>query len=266
MDFGIIGCGKMATALVAGAIRAGAIAAGRVTGYDPSPEAAKAFTAETGAQTASDLAGIATAGTFLLCTKPHHAAEALGALDKAGASGALLISVAAGVSLASLRGAAPSGFRVIRCMPNTPALVGEGASAFALDAAATPDDAATARKLLGAVGLVHEVPEKLLDAVTGLSGSGPAFVFLMIEALADGGVRCGLPRGQALELAAQTLRGAATMVLQTGLHPAELKDRVASPGGTTIAGLAALESGGLRHALIEAVTAAARRATELGAS
>lgn len=254
----------MATALVAGAIRAGAITPDQVIGYDLSPDAAKAFAAETGASTAAEIQELATADTFLLCTKPHHAADALASLAGAGAADALLISVAAGVSLASLRQAAPAGFRVIRCMPNTPALVGEGASAFALDADATSDDAATARSLLGAVGLVHEVPEKLLDAVTGVSGSGPAFVFLMIEAMADGGVRCGLPRAQALELAAQTLRGAAAMVLQTGLHPAELKDRVASPAGTTIAGLAALESGGVRAALIEAVTAAARRAIELG--
>mgnify|MGYP002625601517 CR=1 FL=1 len=254
----------MATALVGGAIQARAIEAGEVVGYDPSPEAAATFASETGAATVPEVGGLAGCETFLLCTKPHHAAEALAALGAAGAGSGLLISVAAGISLDRLAAAAPSGFRVIRCMPNTPALVGEGASAFALGAGTTTDDAATARALLGSVGVVHEVPERLLDAVTGLSGSGPAFVFLMIEALADGGVRCGLPRAQALELAAQTLRGAATMVLRTGEHPGELKDRVASPGGTTIAGLAALESGGLRAALIDAVGAAARRSAELG--
>lgn len=254
----------MATALVAGAIRGKAVAADQVLGYDPLPEAAEHFATETGAATCAEITDLAGCDAFLLCTKPHHADAALASLADAGVEDRLLISVAAGVSIASLRSAAPSGFRIIRCMPNTPALVGEGASAFSLDDHATPDDAETAGRLLGAVGVVHQVPENLLDAVTGLSGSGPAFAFLMIEALADGGVRCGLPRAQALELAAQTLRGAATMVLQTGVHPGELKDRVASPGGTTIAGLATLESGGLRAALIDAVAAAAHRSKELG--
>jgi pyrroline-5-carboxylate reductase len=154
--------------------------------------------------------------------------------------------------------------RVIRAMPNTPALVGMGAAAYCLGSTATRDDAATAARLLGAVGLAVEVPERLMDAVTGLSGSGPAYVYLVIEALADGGVRSGLPRADALKLAAQTVLGAASMVMETGEHPAVLKDMVTSPGGTTIAGLAELERHGLRAALIDAVTAATRRAAELG--
>ena len=169
-----------------------------------------------------------------------------------------------GISTTTLENSLPTPCRVIRCMPNTPALVGQGAAAYCRGARATDDDARTAATLLGAVGLAIELPESLLDAVTGLSGSGPAFIFTVIEALADAGVRCGLPREHASRLAAQTVLGAASMVLATGLHPAVLRDQVTSPGGTTIAGLAELERHGLRAALIDAVTAATRRASELG--
>jgi pyrroline-5-carboxylate reductase len=151
-------------------------------------------------------------------------------------------------------------------MPNTPCLVGETAAAYCLGPGASEEDGELVRRLLGAVGVAIPVEERLLDVVTGLSGSGPAYGYLMIEALADGGVRMGLPRDVALTLAAQTLLGAAKMVLQTHEHPAVLKDRVASPGGTTIAGLQALEDRGLRGALIAAVEAATRRSAELGKS
>ncbi len=150
-------------------------------------------------------------------------------------------------------------------MPNTPALVGAGATAFTLGAGATSEDAATTQSLLEAVGIAHEVPEALLDAVTGLSGSGPAYIYLVIEAMADAGVLNGLPRATAVALAAQTVLGAAKMVLETGQHPASLKDQVTSPKGTTIRGIAALEEKGLRHALIAAVDAATRRSAELEA-
>ena len=154
--------------------------------------------------------------------------------------------------------------RVIRVMPNTPALVNKGASALAAGSCATEEDLLTAEKILAAVGTVTRVAEPLLDAVTGLSGSGPAYIYTVIEALADGGVREGLSREQALMLAAQTVAGSAEMVLQTGLHPAVLRDHVTSPGGTTIAALAVLEAKGLRSALIEAVHASAERAREMG--
>lgn len=176
----------------------------------------------------------------------------------------LVISVAAGITLAALEAASPANFRVIRTMPNTPALVGKGAAGFCLGGGATAEDADAARLLLGSVGIAVEVPERLMDAVTGLSGSGPAYVYLIIEALSDGGVKAGLPRVDAARLAAQTVLGAATMVLETGEHPGVLKDMVTSPGGTTITGVAELERRGLRSALIDAVNVAADRATELG--
>uniref|UniRef100_A0A7S1XNS6 Pyrroline-5-carboxylate reductase n=3 Tax=Phaeomonas parva TaxID=124430 RepID=A0A7S1XNS6_9STRA len=158
----------------------------------------------------------------------------------------------------------PEATRIVRVMPNTPCMVGESAAAYACGPAATDEDKANVETVFGAVGEVMEVKEKLLDAVTGVSGSGPAFVFNFIEALADGAVRAGLPRHVALRLAAQTVRGAATMVLETGKHPGELKDMVTSPGGTTIAGVHALEERGFRGTVMNAVVAAADRATEMG--
>ena len=157
-----------------------------------------------------------------------------------------------------------SELRMIRVMPNTPCLVGQGASAYSLGEHATAEDGALVGRLFGALGSAWQVEEKLLDAVTGLAGSGPAFVYVLIEALSDAGVRMGLPRQIAVEMAAKTVRGAAEMVLSTGEHTAVLKDRVASPGGTTIAGLLALEAGGLRSTLMAAVEAATRRSIELG--
>lgn len=255
----------MGTAWVAGAIRAGVVQASQVRGVDPYPGARDHFAATTGAAVSGDLADIDGCGVLLLCTKPNDAAAALAtACGGAAGSGRLVISIAAGVTLATLAEAAPKA-RLIRAMPNTPAMIGKGAAAFSPGPGANAEDAAHARALLGSVGLAVEVPERLLDAVTGLSGSGPAYVYLMIEALADGGVRCGLPRSEALTLAAQTVLGSAAMVLETGMHPAALKDMVTSPGGTTIAGLATMERRGLRSALIDGVEAATARARELGA-
>jgi pyrroline-5-carboxylate reductase len=198
----------------------------------------------------------------VLAVKPQKAEAALAEMRSAVSVEKLVISIVTGVRLKVLAeklGAC----RLVRVMPNTPCLVGQSASAFCLGAGATKDDAELMAKLLGSVGLAVQIEESLLDAVTGLSGSGPAYVYLMIEALADGGVRMGLPRETALRLAAQTVKGAAEMVLSTGEHPGVLRDRVASPGGTTIAGLHVLEMHRVRGALISAVEAATRRATEL---
>ncbi|MES2438250.1 MAG: pyrroline-5-carboxylate reductase [Verrucomicrobiota bacterium] len=266
MKLGVIGCGKMGTALVQGAIRAGVVAAGDIVGCDPYEKSRDAFSSATGARVTADVSEMATAcDVILLCTKPLDVPTALADAAKAAAGAPrLVISIAAGVTLAALEAAASENFRIIRAMPNTPALVGHGAAAYCLGSRATAADSQTAQSLLGAVGIAIEVPERLMDAVTGLSGSGPAYIYVVIDALADGGVRAGIPRADAVRLAAQTVLGSAAMVLETGEHPAVLKDMVTSPGGTTIAGLAALEKHGLRSALIEAVGAATLRAAELG--
>jgi pyrroline-5-carboxylate reductase len=261
---GFIGAGQMARALASGFVKAGLLAPERIVAADPVPAALEAFQQSVpGARTAGDNASVAEQAEILLvATKPQQLVAALAPL-KAKGNGKLVISIAAGVKLATLAAALPKA-RLVRVMPNTPCLVGQSASGYCLGPGATAADRDLVAQLLGAVGVAFEVDEKLLDAVTGLSGSGPAFVYVMIEALSDGGVRMGLPRDVATALAAQTVRGAAQMVLETGEHPATLKDRVASPGGTTIAGLQALESGGLRGTLMAAVEAATRRSIELG--
>lgn len=266
MKLGVIGCGKMGTALIQGAIRAGVVSAADVIGCDPYEKSREAFASATGAEVTDQMDAVVFASeVILLCTKPLDVSTALkNAVEAAAGGQRLVISIAAGVTLAALESATSQNFRIIRAMPNTPALVGHGAAGYCLGTRAKPADAATAQALLSAVGLAIEVPERLMDAVTGLSGSGPAYIYVVIDALADGGVRAGIPRADAIRLAAQTVLGAAAMVLETGEHPAVLKDMVTSPGGTTIAGLAALERHGLRSALIEAVGAAVQRSAELG--
>lgn len=265
MKLGVIGCGKMGMALVSGAIKAGVVRPEDVLGVDVIPVAREYFQKNTGARVTAEIAEVIKASSvILLCTKPQDAFGAMSGISAEGGNGKLLVSIAAGVTLENLEKNAPGGIRVARTMPNTPALVGKGASAFCLGSRCEDEDGDTVRALLSSVGLAVQVPEKLMDAVTGLSGSGPAYVYLVIEALADGGVRAGLPRADALQLAAQTVSGAAEMVLQTGEHPAVLKDMVTSPGGTTIAGLSVLEEKKVRSAFISAVSAATDRATELG--
>jgi pyrroline-5-carboxylate reductase len=176
----------------------------------------------------------------------------------------LVVSLAAGVTLARLAEALPAGQPLVRAMPNTPALVGSGVTALAPAAHVSPEQLETARQVFAAVGRVVTVGEHLMDAVTGLSACGPAYVFLMIEALADGGVLMGLDRATAYTLAGATLQGAAKLMLETGQHPGQLKDMVTSPGGATIAGLQVMERAGLRGTLIDTVAAAARRSKELG--
>lgn len=262
---GFIGAGRMATALARGLVASGFTAADRVIASDVVAAACEQFARETGARCVAGGAEVwADSEIVVLAVKPQQMAEVL-------ADGAtrvrpehLVISVAAGVTLATMAAALGAERRLVRVMPNTPCLIGAGASAFALGGAATADDAAQVERLLSTVGIAVPVPEKLLDAVTGLSGSGPAYVYQIIEALSDGGVRVGLPRDTATRLAAQTVLGAARMVLETGQHPGALKDAVTSPGGTTIAGLHALEAGGLRGVLMNAVHAATARSQELG--
>jgi pyrroline-5-carboxylate reductase len=264
MKIGFVGSGKMATALVCGAADSGAFAREDILVSDAVPGVAEKL-AETAKVTA--VAGnaelVAQAAVLVLCVKPYDALEALRSLGKA-AEDKLIISIVAGLPLAALQDAAGPSARLVRVMPNTPALVHRGAAAYALGPNVSPKDAELTEKLFGAVGVIVRVKEKLLDVVTGLSGSGPAYVYLVIEALSDAGVLMGLPRDLSLKLAAQTVAGAAQMVAETGRHPAVLRDEVTSPGGTTIAGIEALEAGAVRSAFLSAVRAATERSRELG--
>ncbi len=260
---GFLGAGKMATAMARGFVAASKVAPQDMVASDPSPGAREAFARETGGRALESNAAVASeARVLFVAVKPDQVVEVLGELAGVLGGGHLVVSIAAGVPLARIEAAA-HGARCIRVMPNTPALVGASASAFSRGATATREDAATVHGLLSAVGVALEVKEKLLDAVTGLSGSGPAYGFMMIEALADGGVAAGLPRDVAQRLAAQTLLGAARMVLETGQHPGALKDAVCSPGGTTIEAVHELEKAGLRAALIGAVRAASDKARRM---
>jgi pyrroline-5-carboxylate reductase len=264
LAIGFLGAGQMATALASGWKAAGLLDAAKSLASDPYPAAREKFAAATGIRAVAGNAEVAAAcGVLILAVKPQTMAAVLAEVRPAISPRHLVVSIAAGVTLTQLA-AGVGNARVVRVMPNTPCLVGASAAGFTAGPTATPEDVALVAKLFNAVGKAFPVPEHSLDAVTGLSGSGPAFVYVLIEALADGGVRVGLPRDVALALAAQTVLGSAKMVLETGKHPGELKDAVASPGGTTIAGLHALERAGFRAAAMDAVEAAANRAAELG--
>jgi len=265
LAIGFLGAGQMATALALGWVRAGLLDVRRSRAADPVPEARAKFQAATGiAAGESNLAVIETCDVLVLAVKPQVMDAVLAEVKPAVRTVQLVVSIAAGITLQSLAAGLGASTRLVRVMPNTPCLVGASATGFSPASTATTDDIAAVDRLFRAVGVAYSVPEKLLDAVTGLSGSGPAFVYLFIEALADGGVKCGLPRAVAQSLAAQTVLGAARMVLETGQHPGSLKDAVASPGGTTIAGLHALEQAAFRAAAMDAVEAATKRAAELG--
>lgn len=262
---GFVGAGQMARALAGGFVRGGLVRGEQILACDPVPAAVEQLQKDVpGAVAAKNNRELAErADVLFLATKPQVMGDVFTELAGQVKPTTLVVSIAAGITLEKLcRGLHTE--RVIRVMPNTPCLAGKGASAYALAALATKEDDELVGQLLGAVGFAKRVDEKLLDAVTGLSGSGPAFVYVMIEALADGGVRMGIPRDLALALAAHTMRGAAEMVITEKEHPAVLKDRVTSPGGTTIAGLQAIEDRNLRGALIAAVEAATKRSKELG--
>lgn len=265
--WGFVGAGKMATALAKGLLAAGIARADRLWASDPLESTRRAMAEATGARVSGSNIEVARSSDVLvLAVKPQSMPLVLAELRPVVAPGHLLISIAAGITLDVLAAGLGPDCRLVRVMPNTPALLGAGAAGYCLGRNAGDADEALVRACLDAVGRAYRVPEALLDAVTGLSGSGPAFVYAMIEALSDGGVRVGLPRDVATGLAAQTFLGAARMVLETGLHPGVLKDQVTSPGGTTIAGLHALERGALRATLMDAVEAATRRSAELAAA
>lgn len=253
----------MGRALVGGMLAAGVVRAPALRLVEPSGESRQWWSEHHPDIEVCELdQALDQADIVLLAVKPNVvpqvARQAPAAWD-----GKLVVSIAAGVGLQRL-GEVIGHPRVVRVMPNTPSLVGAGASAFCCGQGVTPDDKTWIEAMLGSVGLAVEVDESQMDAVTGLSGSGPAYVCLIIEALADGGVLAGLPRALAMTLATQTVLGTAQMIAQTGRHPGELKDAVASPGGTTIAALAVLEQNGVRGSLAQAVAASARRSRELG--
>ncbi len=265
LAIGFLGAGQMATALAQGWLAAGLLDKAKSLASDPVPAAREKFQVSTGVRaTVSNAEVVAAADVLVLAVKPQTMNAVLADVRSNLSDQHLVVSIAAGITLKHLAESLGADTRLIRVMPNTPCLVGASAAGFAAGPAATAADIELVAKLFNSVGKAFALPEHLLDAVTGLSGSGPAFVYVMIEALADGGVRVGLPRDAALALAAQTVFGSAKMVLETGTHPAALKDAVASPGGTTIAGLHALERAGVRAGLMDAVEAAAKRSTELG--
>ncbi|MCP5043006.1 MAG: pyrroline-5-carboxylate reductase [bacterium] len=264
---GFIGCGAMAQALAGGLVAAG-VRASTLHGADLAPEQRKQFEEDLGIETtAANEQLVAACDVIVMSVKPDIVAPVLSGLaDTPALETKLWISLAAGIGLGTYESRLPKGARVVRSMPNTPALVGEGATALCPNANASADDLDIARALFSAVGITWVTrSEEQLDAVTGLSGSGPAYVFLILEALGDAGVRQGLPRDAAYQLAFQTVLGAAKLAIESGEHPGALKDRVTSPGGTTIAGLEKLESGGVRAAIYDAVAAATARSKELGA-
>jgi pyrroline-5-carboxylate reductase len=262
---GFLGAGNMAAALIKGLLHGKVVPAEGIVASDVKGDRLEHLHASHGIRTTTDNhALLRESDVVVLAVKPQVIDRVLTEVGADVTADQLVVSVAAGVPIDALEGRLPRGSHVVRAMPNTPATVQAGATAIAAGSHANEGDLRVARELFEAVGRVVVLDESLLDAVTGLSGSGPAYVMLIIEALADGGVKVGLHRDTALLLAAQTVFGSAQLLLETGEHPGRLKDMVTSPGGTAIAGLHTLESGGLRRTLIDAVEAATKRAGELG--
>jgi pyrroline-5-carboxylate reductase len=260
-----LGGGNMAEALIKGMLAAGVANANQMLVMDVSADRLAHLQKTFGIVVSQgNKDAVTRAGIILLCVKPQVMEQVLKEISDVAGKDKLVISIAAGVTVARIEKALADGTRVIRVMPNTPALVLSGAAGIAAGSTSTASDMMTAQQIFGAVGRAVVVEEKLMDAVTGLSGSGPAYVFTIIEALADAGVKAGIPRELALELSAQTVYGAAKMVLETHEHPGKLRDKVTSPGGTTLEGLHALEKGKLRETLLHAVEAATARSKELG--
>jgi pyrroline-5-carboxylate reductase len=263
-NIAFIGGGNMAEALIKGLLSADAVKSDRMLVTDASADRLAYLKKYNVRTMTSNREAAGEAEVVLLCVKPQVMDRVLGDIAPAADTSKLVISIAAGITIGRIEKLLTGNPRVIRVMPNTPALVLAGAAGIAAGTSAGKDDLDIAQEIFNAVGRAVVVEEKLMDAVTGLSGSGPAYVFMIIDALSDAGVKAGLPRPLALELAAQTVFGSAKMVLETKEHPAKLRDMVTSPGGTTIEGLHALEKGKLRATLMNAVEAATARSRELG--
>jgi pyrroline-5-carboxylate reductase len=265
--YGFIGAGNMAEALMKGLIKAGEATADEIIASEVVPERRDIVAKMLGVTVTPDNVDVVKESkTIILAVKPNVVGPVLDELKPILTADHLIISIAAGVKISFIEAHLNWGVRVVRVMPNQPCLVGASASGFALGKSAKKEDKDLVQRVLDSVGIAYAMDEKLLDAVTGLSGSGPAYIYLVIEALADGGVLSGLPRDVAQALAAQTVLGAAKTVLETKGHPAQFKDIVASPAGTTIEGLKVLEESAVRGAFIKAVEAATKRSVELGKS
>jgi pyrroline-5-carboxylate reductase len=262
LKLGIVGGGVMAEAILSRLLKFGTYSNTEILVSEPTPQRREFLEQQYGVTVSDDNNLAASAAIVLLAIKPQIFDRVVSSLPPLAPS-QLVISILAGVTLTQLERAFPQQ-PVIRVMPNTPATVGAGMSALSVGSRVQPEELTIATNIFQSVGDVVEIPESLMDGVTGLSGSGPAYVAIAIEALADGGVAAGLPRPIADKLALQTVLGTAQLMKESSLHPAQLKDRVTSPGGTTIAGITKLEQAGFRSALIEAVIAAAKRSQELG--
>ena len=262
MKIGFLGAGAMGGAILAGAVKAGVLDPKDVYVYDVSEKILEKY-AEMGCNICKDNEALGNASDIVvLAVKPQYAAPALATLGNT-MDGKAVISIMAGATIERIRSMIQGNIRVLRCMPNTPALVNAGAFALCNETDLTAEEKAFAEKLFTSIGIVEWMSEKLIDTACGLSGSGPAFVALFIEALADGGVLEGLPRATAYRLAAQTVMGTAKLVMDTGMHPGQVKDMVSSPGGTTITGCQVLEEMGFRAAAIDAVQAATNKSRQL---
>ena len=260
MKIGFIGSGNMGGAIARGIVKSGVVAGSDVFVYDTNPQARESLARDTGAtavSTARELTGCAE--LFVLAVKPIYVRDALAACA-GGLAGKAVVSIVAGLTGAALARLLPEGARCLQTMPNTPAMVNEGVTALCEENTLTPQEMAFVRRMFEAIGRVYTLPSRLIEAESAVAGSGPAYAAMFIEAMADGGVLLGLPRAQAMEMAAQTMIGTAKMMLESGKHPGAIKDMVCSPGGTTIQAVRALEEGGMRAAVIGAVVAAGEKA------
>lgn len=260
MKLGFIGCGNMATAMIKGITACGAVAASDIFTSNTKAESADAVAAELGVSAGTDnLTVVREADVLFLSVKPQQYEAVIEEIRSEVLESQIIVTIAPGKTLSWLEEKFAAPVKLVRCMPNTPALVGEGVTAYCANSNVTEDELEEIEGLLTSFGKAVHLKENLMDAATAVGGSAPAYVYVFIEALADAGVAEGLPRVQAQEIAAQTVLGSAKMVLESGKHPGKLKDEVCSPGGTTVAGLVALEEGGFRAATIDALRVAAAK-------
>ncbi len=264
MKIGFIGLGNMAKAMISGMLEKGIAGPKEIYGSARTEATGRAVKNQYGIQILEENAQVAAeAEILILAVKPQMFDEVIPQIrDKVG-DHTLIISIAAGKTMAQIEEGFGKPLKLVRCMPNTPAMIGEGCSGVCRNDRVTDEEMAKCMELLGSFGVAEEVPERLMDAVVGVSGSSPAFVFMFIEALADGAVKAGMPRSQAYRFAAQTVQGSARLLLETGKHPGELKDMVCSPGGTTIEGVQTLEEMGLRSAVMNAVEACVEKSRNM---